>query len=196
MIPELATLVEQVTAQPAFRAAERTPQDPLKHPEGSVGRHARLVLEAALALADLNGLNDRERLTLALVALTHDLGKVEAPARSGGHGVHGHEADSARLLEAMLPALALPAEVREPAVEIVELHDRGIALYNSHPGPGPRAFRRLAEAISAPTLYALFTLADRLGASGDLTVPIWLIGKLRGAGAEIPPLRLPDGREI
>jgi tRNA nucleotidyltransferase (CCA-adding enzyme) len=190
-LDELPALVERITATPAFRAAEQTPQDPERHPEGSVGAHLRLVLDAALRLADRNRLTDQERLTLAVVALTHDLGKADAHQRSQGADVRGHESDSVRILEAMAPALAEP--VRRTALEIVELHDRGIALRHSRPEPGARAFRRLAGRLTAPTLYALFTIADRLGSRGDLDIPIWLIGRLRDAGADIPPLHLPDG---
>lgn len=194
--PRLAPIVARITVHPAFRAAERTPQDPIYHPEGSVGQHLRLVLAEVLLLADANELDPAERLVLALAALTHDLGKAEAYRRSRSRNVYGHEQISASLLAELLPQLDVPSQVGELALEIVELHDRGVSMAKSHPPPGFAAFRRLAARLADPKLYTLFTFADRLGASRDLSVPIWLTQQLRAAGADIPLLRLPDGTVV
>jgi tRNA nucleotidyltransferase (CCA-adding enzyme) len=52
------------------------PQDPEWHPEGDVGTHTMLVVNAAAAIAERDGLTDDNRAVLVLAALCHDFAKA------------------------------------------------------------------------------------------------------------------------
>ncbi|MGA3203726.1 MAG: polynucleotide adenylyltransferase, partial [Bryobacteraceae bacterium] len=73
------------------------PQDPEWHPEGEVGIHTMLVVDAAAEIAERDLLKDDERAVLMFAALTHDFAKAGTTALRERNGVlrwtaHGHEA--------------------------------------------------------------------------------------------------------
>jgi hypothetical protein len=70
----------------------RTPQSPNWHPEGDCLKHIQIVYERARKTGELDYI---------LAALFHDLGKVKTTKLNsrGSWGSHGHEFESARILE-------------------------------------------------------------------------------------------------
>ena len=94
-----------------------TPQSPKWHPEGDVFEHTGIVYHRARKTGDIN---------LAIAALFHDLGKVEAtrPSRNtkGSWSAYGHEFISARLVDKHKNWIELEGGDYEKIREIVKLH--------------------------------------------------------------------------
>src|SRR5260370_13824724 len=73
------------------------PQDPEWHPEGDVGVHTMLVVDAAARIAERAGLEGDDRAVLLFAALSHDFAKADTTALRDRNGrmrltAWGHEA--------------------------------------------------------------------------------------------------------
>jgi tRNA nucleotidyltransferase (CCA-adding enzyme) len=93
------------------------PQDPEWHPEGDVGVHTMLVVDAAARIAARDSLDDDERAVLLFSALTHDFAKADTTALRERNGrlrwtAHGHEAAGGPLARAFASASNPPSSIR------------------------------------------------------------------------------------
>ena len=150
---------------PLLDALPTTVQDPLWHAEGTVATHTDLVIRAAAALAESEGLTPDARLTLLLAAALHDIGKALTTRRA--EDVSGQEriisprhADRGRsYLAYRLPELELPGAVQQAVMSLVgHHHDLGRTFETGTLA----AFRRLARQVDLPLLY-LLEVADLQG---------------------------------
>lgn len=69
-----------------------TPQDPVYHGEGDVLAHTKLVCEVLAGLEEFRGLDERQRQTVFLAALFHDVGKTRCTRQEEGRWTSPHHA--------------------------------------------------------------------------------------------------------
>ncbi len=147
--PEIANIIE-------------VPQDPEWHPEGKVGIHTMLVLDAAAAIADRDSLDGDERAVLLFSALTHDFAKAGTTALRERNGVlrwtaHGHEAAGGPLARAFLERIGIKPSIVEQVVPLVENHLAHSSLRND---VTPRTVRRLALRLAPANITQLIRLIE------------------------------------
>ncbi|HTB10219.1 MAG TPA: HD domain-containing protein [Bryobacteraceae bacterium] len=138
------------------------PQDPEWHPEGDVGVHTMLVLDAAASIADRDSLDGDERAVLLFAALTHDFAKAGTTALRERNGIlrwtaHGHEAAGGPLARAFLERIGIKPAIVDPVVHLVENHLAHSSLRND---VTPRAVRRLALRLAPANITQLMRLIE------------------------------------
>lgn len=138
------------------------PQDPEWHPEGDVGIHTMLVVDAAARIAARDLLNDDERAVLLFAALTHDFAKAGTTALRERNGVlrwtaHGHEAAGGPLARAFLERIGIKPAIVEQVVPLVENHLAHSSLRND---VTPRTVRRLALRLAPASITQLIRLIE------------------------------------
>jgi tRNA nucleotidyltransferase (CCA-adding enzyme) len=138
------------------------PQDPEWHPEGDVGVHTMLVLDAAASIADRDSLDGDERVVLLFSALTHDFAKAGTTALRERSGIlrwtaHGHEAAGGPLARAFLERIGIKPAIVDPVVQLVENHLAHSSLRND---VTPRAVRRLALRLAPANITQLMRLIE------------------------------------
>lgn len=138
-----------IALYPELVALQHCPQDPRFHPEGDVWVHTLYVCDIAAQLAEGDALETRERITLLLTALCHDLGKPattitddEGTIRSPGHAQEG-----VPLTSAFLRRIGAPNWVERPALPLVREHMAHVGA-----SAAARVVRRLATRLAPATL--------------------------------------------
>jgi tRNA nucleotidyltransferase (CCA-adding enzyme) len=147
--PEIANLIN-------------VPQDPEWHPEGDVGIHTMLVVDAAARIAERDSLEDDERAVLLFSALTHDFAKAGTTALRERNGVlrwtaHGHEAAGGPLARAFLERIGIKRSFVDQVVPLVENHLAHSSLRND---VTPRTIRRLALRLAPANITQLVRLIE------------------------------------
>jgi tRNA nucleotidyltransferase (CCA-adding enzyme) len=147
--PEIANILE-------------VPQDPEWHPEGIVGIHTMLVVDAAARIAARDLLVDDERAVLLFSALTHDFAKAGTTALRERNGIlrwtaHGHEAAGGPLARAFLERIGIKPAIVEQVVPLVENHLAHSSLRND---VTPRTVRRLALRLAPANITQLIRLIE------------------------------------
>lgn len=147
--PEIANIIE-------------VPQDPEWHPEGRVGIHTMLVLDAAAAIAERDSLAGDERAVLLFSALTHDFAKAGTTALRQRNGrlrwtAHGHEAAGGPLARAFLERIGIKPAIVDQVVHLVENHLAHSSLRND---VTPRTVRRLALRLAPANITQLIRLIE------------------------------------
>lgn len=148
---------------PEIVALEGVPQDPDWHPEGDVGTHTMLVLNAAAKVAEREGLGDDERAILLFSALCHDFAKPKTTQLRERDGrmrwsSWGHEPEGGPMARAFLERIHIKAFVVDRVVPLVENH-----LAHSSLAKGevtPRAVRRLAMRLAPASIEQLTLLVE------------------------------------
>jgi tRNA nucleotidyltransferase (CCA-adding enzyme) len=138
------------------------PQDPEWHPEGDVGIHTMLVVDAAAKIASRDLLIDDERAVLLFSALTHDFAKAGTTALRERDGrvrwtAHGHEAAGGPLARAFLERIGIKPAIVEQVVPLVENHLAHSSLRND---VTPRTVRRLALRLAPSNITQLIRLIE------------------------------------
>lgn len=145
---------------PELAALRDLPQDPARHPEGSVWAHTGYACDAMAAICVAEQVTAHERLVLMFAALCHDLGKgTTTVADEGGRSASADHAEAGRALaDEFLARIGAPASLRAQAPLLVAEHT---ALRE---GPlTDRSIRRLARRLSPARIVDLRRLieADR-----------------------------------
>jgi tRNA nucleotidyltransferase (CCA-adding enzyme) len=147
---------------PEIAALAGVPQDPGWHPEGDVGAHTMLVLDAAARIANRERLEGDERVVLLFSALCHDFAKPATTQLREREGrmrwtSWGHEAEGGPLARAFLERIGIKAAIVSQVVALVENH-----LASSSVGrePSPRAIRRLAMRLAPANILQLLRLIE------------------------------------
>jgi tRNA nucleotidyltransferase (CCA-adding enzyme) len=138
------------------------PQDPGWHPEGDVGVHTMLVVDAAARIAARDGLVDDERAVLVFSALTHDFAKADTTALRERNGrirwtAHGHEAAGGPLARAFLERIGIKPAIVDQVVPLVENH---LAHSSLRHDVTPRTIRRLALRLAPANITQLIRLIE------------------------------------
>jgi tRNA nucleotidyltransferase (CCA-adding enzyme) len=147
---------------PEIAALAGVPQDPGWHPEGDVGTHTMLVLDAAARVANRERLEGDERAVLLLSALCHDFAKPATTQLRDRDGKlrwtsWGHEAAGGPVARAFLERIGIKAAIVSQVAALVENH-----LASSSVGrePTPRAVRRLAMRLAPANILQLLRLIE------------------------------------
>ena len=148
---------------PEISALAGVPQDPDWHPEGDVGTHTMLVLNAAATVAERERLADDERAILVFSALCHDFAKPKTTMLRERDGKMrwsswGHEPEGGPMARAFLERIHVKASIVDRVVPLVENH-----LAHSSIAKGeviPRAVRRLAMRLAPANIEQLTLLVE------------------------------------
>ena len=154
------------------------PQDQEWHPEGNVGLHTMLVLDAAARLAEREGIEGDDRAVLLFSALCHDFAKATTTALREREGrmrltAYGHESDGVPMARAFLDRIGIKRDITDQVAPLVEHHMVSLSIGRD---PTPRAVRRLAMHL----------------APANITKLVWLI-EADYSGRPPLPAGLPDG---
>jgi tRNA nucleotidyltransferase (CCA-adding enzyme) len=147
---------------PEIASLLNVPQDPEWHPEGDVGIHTMLVVDAAAGIAARDSLGADERAVLLFAALTHDFAKAGTTALRERNGVlrwtaHGHEAAGGPLARAFLERIGIKPSIVDQVVPLVENH---LAHSSLRDDVTPRTVRRLALRLAPSNITQLIRLIE------------------------------------
>lgn len=108
---------------PELVAMKGVQQDPVWHPEGDAWVHTLHVADAAVAIADRDGLNDRDRTVLVLAAICHDLGKPATTVFERDHWrAPGHDEAGVEPTKSFLQRIGCPLLIIDEVVQLVRWH--------------------------------------------------------------------------
>jgi tRNA nucleotidyltransferase (CCA-adding enzyme) len=138
------------------------PQDAHWHPEGDVGTHTMLVLDAAARIAEREKLEGDDRAVLTFAALTHDFAKATTTMQREREGQMrwtswGHEAEGGPMARAFLDRIGIKSSITDRVVPLVENH---LASSSIGREATPRAVRRLAIRLAPATITDLLRLIE------------------------------------
>jgi tRNA nucleotidyltransferase (CCA-adding enzyme) len=138
------------------------PQDPEWHPEGDVGVHTALVMDAAARVAQRDRLEGDARAVLLFAALCHDLAKATTTALKERAGqmrwsAYGHEIDGGPMARQFLERIGIKSSIADQVVPLVENHMVATGIGRN---PSARAVRRLAMRLSPATITQLLQLIE------------------------------------
>jgi tRNA nucleotidyltransferase (CCA-adding enzyme) len=147
---------------PEIARLKGVPQDPHWHPEGDVGTHTMLVVDAAARVAQREKLEDDDRATLLFAALSHDFAKATTTALRERDGKlrwtsWGHEAEGGPMARAFLERTGIKSAIVNRVVPMVENH---LASSSIGKEATPRAVRRLAIRLAPATITDLLRLIE------------------------------------
>jgi tRNA nucleotidyltransferase (CCA-adding enzyme) len=147
---------------PEIASLLNVPQDPEWHPEGDVGIHTMLVVDAAAGIAARDSLGADERAVLLFAALTHDFAKAGTTALRERNGVlrwtaHGHEAAGGPIARAFLERIGIKPSIVDQVVPLVENH---LAHSSLRKDVTPRTVRRLALRLAPSNITQLIRLIE------------------------------------
>jgi len=141
------------------------PQDPQWHPEGDVWHHTLHVTDAAVEIANREGLEGKDRAVLLLASLCHDFGKpamtavIEGRWRAPAHPVEGVVPT-----EEFLESIGAPRDIIERILPLVKEHMAHLNDIN------PRSIRRLALRL-VPANIDMLSLVIEADHSGRPPLP-------------------------
>lgn len=135
------------------------PQDAIWHPEGDVHIHVGHVLQAAVDIADRDGLVGDDRAVLIFAALLHDIGKPLCTSRVERDGIEriispGHEGLGGTMARIFLESIGIKEAIIEKVVPLVENH-----MVRTQ-SPNKRMVRRLAKRLQPATITELLRLME------------------------------------
>jgi tRNA nucleotidyltransferase (CCA-adding enzyme) len=147
---------------PEIAALAGVPQDPGWHPEGDVGTHTMLVLDAAARIANREKLEGDERALLLFSGLCHDFAKPATTELRDREGrmrwtSWGHEAAGGPMARVFLERIGIKVSIVNQAVALVENH---LASSSIGRDPTPRAIRRLAMRLAPANILQLLRLIE------------------------------------
>ncbi len=148
---------------PEIAALAGTPQDPHWHPEGDVGTHTMLVVNAAAVIAERESLEGDARAVLIFSALAHDFAKPKTTMLREREGKlrwssWGHEPEGGPMARDFLRRIHIKASIIDQVVPLVENH---LAHSTMARGPvTPRSVRRLAMRLAPASIEQLIQLIE------------------------------------
>jgi putative nucleotidyltransferase with HDIG domain len=159
------------------------PQPIVRHGEGEVWVHTRMVLEALREAAEWQGLPRGQREILLLAALLHDVGKPDrffgqrGGARAGGHPVRGEI-----LARRILWEMEAPLEVRETVAQLTRFHQEPFRLLESD--RPDRMIRELSWCVRPDLLWLLAAANARGRIAPNRDELLAAVDLFRGAAEE------------
>lgn len=161
-IAEYLTATGWIVHFPEIGALAGVPQDPHWHPEGDVGTHTMLVVDAAARVAKREGLEGDARAVVVFSALCHDFAKPATTQLRDRDGKMrwtswGHEAAGGPMARAFLERIGIKSAIVEQVVPIVEHH---LASSSVGRDPTPRAIRRLAMHLAPASIVQLLHVVE------------------------------------
>lgn len=161
-IAEYLTATGWMVHFPEIGALAGVPQDPGWHPEGDVGTHTMLVVDAAGHITKRENLTGDDRAVVLFAALCHDFAKPATTQLRDRDGKPrwtswGHESAGGPMARAFLERIGIKSAIVDQVVPIVEHH-----LVSSSIGrdPTPRAVRRLAMHLAPASILQLLRVIE------------------------------------
>jgi len=147
---------------PEIAQLSGVPQDPTWHPEGDVGTHTMLVVDAAARIAEREALMGDARAVLLFSALAHDFAKpptTQLRERDGRMrwSSWGHEAAGGPMARVFLQRICIKTSIVEQVVPLVENH---LAASTLGRDVSSRAVRRLAMRLAPASIDQLLLLIE------------------------------------
>ncbi|HLH42944.1 MAG TPA: HD domain-containing protein [Bryobacteraceae bacterium] len=147
---------------PEIAGLDGVPQDPEWHPEGDVGRHTMLVVDAGARIAVRERLEGDDRAVLLFAALSHDFAKPATTALRERDGrlrwtSWDHEAQGGPMARAFLERIGIKNSIVAQVQKLVENH---LAHSSIGKDPTPRAIRRLAMRLAPANIAQLMHLME------------------------------------
>src|SRR3989344_4139734 len=141
---------------PELKALVGIHQNPEYHPEGDVWTHTKLVVDAAVQIANENNLNDEEKRLLLLSAICHDLGKPDTTMiqPDGKITSYKHEEIGLPIAEKFLKFLNIHQDVIKKVLLLVDDH-----MFIHHKESSDSSVRRLARRLYPANIRELAWLA-------------------------------------
>lgn len=138
-------------------------QDPVFHPEGSVFIHSMQVLDRAAAYRD----RVSDPYSFMLLALLHDIGKIEATEVIDGRiHAYGHEVLGLPLLDRFLDRLVSKSSVKNYVRNMVPLHMKpNVAAFNR---VSVKSTNHMFDDACAPEDLIYMAMSDRPVKAGDV----------------------------
>lgn len=171
---------------PTYAATRGVPQDPRWHPEGDVITHLGLAGDAAVQIAQRDGLTSHDRGMLVLASIVHDLGKAEHTQihESGRISSIGHAEGGVEPVHQFLKDIGAPKEYFQRILPLVHDHMCHVANESAEVPSNVqvrRLIRRLDFPNGGPTIqeWARLVEADKSGRgpgsyNGKRTTKAWL----------------------
>ena len=155
---------EWIDNYPELKGLVDVPQDPEWHPEGDLWSHTGHCLDAAVKIADREGLKGDDRVAIIASVLGHDLGKAtegvtKTEIKDGKERItsKGHDAASGPLTQSFLERIGIKKKIIEKAVPLAEAHMIHID-YNR--GSKKANVRQIAEKIYPATIKELMMVIE------------------------------------
>ena len=169
---EYLTTTGWIAHFPEIGGLAGVPQDPGWHPEGDVGTHTMLVVDAAARIGAREHLTGDDRAVLLFAALCHDFAKPATTQLRERDGKPrwtswGHEAAGGPMARSFLERIGIKSAIVDQVVPIVEHH---LASSSIGRDPSPRAVRRLAMHL-APASISQLLLVIEADHSGRAPLP-------------------------
>ena len=186
---------------PELFALFSSQQNPKWHPEGSVGEHTALVVEA---FTEGEFIDDDEKLVLGLAAVCHDLGKPETasfgPTKNNPdpHWTNKDHESHTGPAERFLARLTNETKLVEKVLALCREHMRPVAFYKNK--ADLQSFRRLALKVDMRQLEKLSRF-DQGGRGAvnppDESILAWFRAKAAEANVLFSkPIPLVMGRDL
>ena len=187
-------------AIPDLAAAEKTPQDPIHHPEGDVFRHTAAALDVFARYRRPD--DPADAVTVGLAILCHDLGKATTTVDTDGRiTAHGHDDAGVEPTRRLLADLTRQKPIVDQVSRLVRHHMAPPQLHKRRDEVSDAAIRRLADRVGRLDLLIDVSFADR-GGRPPLPIDDDEIGRWLKSRAEQlavhkePPKPVLQGRDL
>ncbi|OED39349.1 hypothetical protein AB833_15555 [Chromatiales bacterium (ex Bugula neritina AB1)] len=188
---------------PQLQDMHNSPQDPEWHPEGCVLTHTMHCMNAAVEVADREGIEGEDRLVLVLALLCHDIGKPVTLAKNeaGRYTNFGHAEKGVPIAEDFLKSIGATTRVIERVLPLVKYHMVHLSLEIDN--ISHRFVRRLARNLGSATIseLAMVMEADKSGrpplAKGAHPTSVEIVKLAEELALQHePPMPIVQGRDL
>ena len=143
---------------PEVKALQDVPQDPVRHPEGTVWNHSMMVLDAAAELRS----QAEYPLGFMMSALVHDFGKILVTEEIDGK-IHAycHEVKGLSLVQKFLDRLCIEVKLQKYVLNMTENHMKPNGYQRDH--ADTKKFCKMFDGSVCPEDLLLLAKADHMG---------------------------------
>ena len=147
---------------PQFLPLVRTKQEPTWHSEGNVWVHSLKAIDNGVEIAGSESLEQSQKLTLALAAFCHDIGKATTTKKMGGKiRSLGHAAAGEAPTKDFLQQIGADKKTISQVAKLVVLHMKQFGFYHRE---------RHGQAVPSTKIYELADELDKVGLNIDFLI--------------------------
>lgn len=151
---------------PMLKRLKETPQDVIYHPEGDVEIHTTQCLRYMDKVIEREKIYGREKMTLVMSILLHDIGKPDTTEEKMKRGrititSEGHEALGGKMAIEFLSSLGFHEELITPISNIVANHLAGVNISSiTSPSGKLKAVKKLSRRLFPATISQLLLVME------------------------------------